>query len=77
MGASSSRTRLRGWFFHLENRFLRLLDSFDKKFESLLVLGGNEEVLAHILVTAAAWVALIEAKDFIPIGLGSRLNRDH
>lgn len=63
--------------FLLEDRFLSLLDSLDEKFESLLVLRGNQEVLAHILVTATTWMALIEAEYFISRGLRPRLDRDH
>ena len=61
----------------MEYRFLCLFDPADEKFEFLLVLRGNEEVLTHILVAAATWVALIEAEDFVAGGLGPRLDRDH
>ena len=69
--------RLRGLISLLEYWLLCLFDSADEKFESLLVLGGNEEVLAHILVAAATRVALVEAEDFVAGGLGSCLDRDH
>ena len=54
-----------------------LLDASDKELELLLILSGNQVVLAQVFVASTSGVALIEAENFINASLCSLLKCNH